>query len=129
MKETHYEDHSMVMVSLHNVSATGIPLFGSAVKHRNVVALSISKASVKRNLSSDWFHSEEEIIEVFLSATQFADLLCKMNTSGTPATLHWYEGKYYEYPEIYEKAQQFKDETEESLKDTLSALRKATRNF
>jgi len=42
----------------------GEALFGSSIKHRNLISLKIHRAEIQRNLSNDWIHPREEIISV-----------------------------------------------------------------
>lgn len=62
--------------------------FGSAIAHHAGVALTIGKASRRRNLSNNWYFEEGEIIEVNMTEAQFAELMCSFNTSGVPCTLN-----------------------------------------
>lgn len=56
------------------------------------IRIKISKAQVKRDLSSDWIYasSQDTVAEVDLSEVQWAQLLCSMNTTGIPCTLNRY---------------------------------------
>ena len=79
---------SFGMITASRYSTTGQTLFGSAIKHHSGVTISISRASVRRNLSNDWYHGEERLIEVNLSENQFAQLITHMNQApGTPCTI------------------------------------------
>ena len=62
-------------------------LFQTNVESNTAVRLTIKRAKVTRDLSTDWVHDTEELIEVYLSPTQFADMLTNMNTSGVPCTI------------------------------------------
>ena len=53
-------------------------LYGSAVRHQHFISLCIMRGSYQHDLGRDWYHGGEELIEVFLSASQFAEMLtCK----------------------------------------------------
>lgn len=122
---TQYSDPSMVTVSLHRVTCTpGVNLFGSNVKHSNLIQLSIHQAEVERHLSKDWIYgSNKTLIEVSLSPTQFAELLTSLNVgNGVPATLNSFNNECFETPEYASKADQFKEEVSEYLDYTLNEL-------
>jgi len=122
-----YKDPAMVMVGFSRMSCTPAQsLFGSSVKHNTIINLCIKTASVKRNLSSDWYHGEDMLIEVQLSPNQFAELLTSMNVSdGVPATLSYYNHEHFENPVLPTKAEQFRSEVEESLNMVLTDMKKA----
>lgn len=66
----------------------GATLFDSEHTHRNFIALRISSAYRNRDLSHDWIHSDKELIEVYMSESQWAHLISSLNYSdGAPATL------------------------------------------
>lgn len=122
-----YRHPAMVTVQFSRVRVGGISLFGSEVEHHTVIALRVSQADVKRELSQDWIHGDiRPIIEVFLSPTQFSDLLTTMNVgTGVPGTLRYHDGEHFSSPEMPSKGQQFRAETLSALTDTMSQLRKA----
>ena len=55
-------------------------LFGSSVKHTHSMALRIKTASVDRHLNQDWYHAENELIEIEMSPTQFAEMITSLDT-------------------------------------------------
>lgn len=63
-------------------------LFGSAVKHQHFISLVIMRGSYRHDLAQDWYAGGQELIEVYLSASQFAEMLTCMNVgSGVPCTI------------------------------------------
>jgi hypothetical protein len=54
------------------------------------IRIKISKAQVKRDLSSNWISGQDTVAEVDLSEVQWAQLLCSMNTTGIACTLNRY---------------------------------------
>ena len=70
------------------------PLFGSSIEHSNSVRLTIKRASVSRNLNSDHFFGEGNLIEVEMSQAQFAEAITSMNVDeGTPCTIRFIAGE------------------------------------
>ncbi|MDE2105920.1 MAG: hypothetical protein KGL39_52345 [Patescibacteria group bacterium] len=81
-----------VLVGASRVSHSppGISLFDSDILHQHYVAVRVKRASRKRNLSHDWKHGHETIIEFVMSEAQWASFVSSMNTGdGVPATLQW----------------------------------------
>lgn len=93
-------------------------LFGSELTHNETISLRIAHASTERNLNNDWYYGGDEIIEVFLSTTQFADFLTSPNLgSGVPCTLYYAEGEIKESPTFTPKVEIFKKEFQEDLSE------------
>ena len=64
------------------------PLFGSSIKHNNLIRLVLKEGSVRRDLHRDWYYGDKTLYEVEMSATQFADLISNMNCGdGVPVTI------------------------------------------
>lgn len=93
---------SYVTVGFSRRSGNPGRLFGSHIKtHQSYVTLKISQASRVHSLGSDRFHSSfnGDIVEVDMSAAQFAELLTTMNVgSGVPGTLRRVFNKSVEDP-------------------------------
>lgn len=93
-------------------------LFGSSIKHSNTIMLRISKASVRRELSNDWYFGEGGLIEVEMSTTQFAEAITSLNVGeGVPVTIRRidYRGMA-DPPEVKARERirgEFKDKTKE----------------
>ena len=69
-------------------------LHGSSILHQNTIRLTISRSRYTRNLSCDWHHPTEELIEVEMSENQFATLVSSVASgSGTPCTLRMTENQ------------------------------------
>jgi len=85
-KETH---ESFGLVSFARVSCSKpVNLFGSSIKHHNTVRLTITRAEKHRNLARDWYYGREELIEVEMSQSQFAEAITSLNMgSGIPCTI------------------------------------------
>lgn len=74
-------------------------LFDSAVRHQHYVTVTIGRASQERQYSESQIYGRDELIEVALSESQFAQFITSMNVgSGAPCTLMWVDGKRVESP-------------------------------
>ena len=68
-------------------------LFDSEIQHRHFVTVSISPATRKRDLNTDWVHGDiNDLIEVEMSEAQWASFVSSMNTTGVPCTIRRTEG-------------------------------------
>lgn len=85
-----YTHESYGQVSFSRIQSTGgRRLYGSSLaSHLTTVRLRIARSGRRHGLSQDWFHERERIVEVELSAAQFAELLTTMNAgAGVPCTI------------------------------------------
>ena len=87
-------------------------LFGSSIKHSDVITLKISPASLGRNLHEDHVYQESvPYIEIDMSQAQFAQAITSLNQGeGTPVTLRRLNGQYIEPCPFEDKRMQFDDE-------------------
>jgi hypothetical protein len=102
----------------------GTMLFGSEFQHNAFVRITLRKAYVKRDLSTDWPHPREELFEVDVSEAQWAEFVSAMNIGfGVQCTIRHVGGEpmpRLPYPE--KRADQFRKELAEKLGDSLGAL-------
>lgn len=84
------QDHeSYGMLGFHRITYSGAqPLFGSSIKHRDTILMTLKTGHMRRNLNEDWYYGDKTIVEVEMSATQFADLITSLNQGdGVPVTI------------------------------------------
>lgn len=121
-----YKHPAMGVIKISRITCGPSNLFGSSIRHQTVMGLTICRASVERELSNDWVHGDEELIEVYLSPSQFAEMLTSMNMGdGVPCTIKRFNHEMYKNPELPSKVEQFSDEAKRSLDGTLSRLNEA----
>lgn len=122
-----YETHpSFGRVCFSRVTGNPGQLFGSALdNHHNYITLSISRCEVEHHLNRDWYYDRDELIEVALSAAQFAELLTTMNSSpGTPCTITHLNGKTVErVPQRDVEVKKVKDGFEKEMKGLAASLK------
>lgn len=101
-------------------------LYGSDFSHHNYITISICRSQLDRDLSNDWYHDREELIEVALSEAQWATFVSAMNVGrGVPCTLnHVNQQSVPSLPAPASRADQFVDEMKETLKSSTDRLRK-----
>jgi hypothetical protein len=94
----------------------GATLFGSSIFHHTTIRLEIHRATIQRDLNSDWIHPESSLIEIEMSPTQFADAITSAgNASGTPVTITSLRGERVPEPPFTNKRLQFDSEFEKDL--------------
>lgn len=93
-------------------------VFGSSIKHTNTIRMQLSKAYVRRDLSNDFYMTDDHIVEIEMSESQFAEMICSMNMgSGTPVTITWLRGEgMIEQCPYSDKRRLFENEFEDSIK-------------
>ena len=114
---TIYSHESFGMIQIHNTTCgSGAKLFGSSLKHRHYITLSVTRATKRRHLSSDWYMPESrDLIEIDMSMTQFAEALTSLNTSGTPVTITEFNGEQIEECPDENTLETFRKEMEEKV--------------
>lgn len=124
-----YQDHeSYGMLSFSRVSGN-VNLFGSSIKHHNLIEMQVRKGSVARDLSKNWYYGREDIVSVFMSYTQFVEAITNMNTEGVPVTIRSIAGKSMEpcpFESVREKlSNEFQESIDVLLKSAATAAKKA----
>lgn len=105
-------------------------LFGSQIRSDTTIALRIFEGEVQHELSYDRYsHAKNRpIIEVVLSAAQFAELLTTMNMgSGVPCTIEYRDGK--DVPPIPETDKAEAQKIHEGFREKLERLVDALKEF
>lgn len=70
----------------------GRALFGSSVKHNNIITMNLYHADVTRGLNKDWVHGNSLILKAEMSYSQFAEAITSFGMgSGIPVTLTYTE--------------------------------------
>lgn len=91
--ETNEQHPSYGMIEFSRTSGAG-RLFGSPLsQHFGTVRVRISHGERTHDLGEDRYHAEKRIVEIELSASQFAETITTMNVAnGVPCTLRWLQG-------------------------------------
>ena len=129
------QDHeSYGMLAFHRVSCSSAqPLFGSSIKHRNTVRLTLKTGHVRRSLNEDWYFGDKTLFEVEMSATQFADLITSLNQGdGVPVTVRYTRvGDFHECekPPFIDRGELHKAEFKEHLEDVYATSKKLIKDM
>ncbi len=88
MEETTEYHESFGMISWGRATCTpGIQLFGSELRHGNLIHLNISGCERKRDFHRNWYHPKETIADIYMSSAQFAEFMTTPNTQGVTCTI------------------------------------------
>jgi len=125
--ETH---PSYGVLNINRSPGGGHTLFGSSIEHHETICLTISHAEKHRDLNSDYFHETKEIIEVWMSPTQFADVITSFGQgSGTPVTIRHIQGKRFPLPEYRDIKQEFRSEFAQKAQEISTDLAQAVHDL
>lgn len=66
--------------------SSGMELFGSSLKHRTVITITLRTACLERHLSRDWIHGDRQVASFHMSEAQWASFISSQGGSGSPIT-------------------------------------------
>ena len=92
-------------------------LFGSSIKHSDLISLEIEHAELDRGLHKDWIHPTTNILRAVMSYSQFAEAITSFGQGeGLPITLEYlYPDGSIEEPPFQGKVEQFEKEFQDQL--------------
>lgn len=121
-------------LSFNRISGGDPNLFGTSVKHRDKINLVLRRCEYDRGLHTNWYHPKEELFEVEMSYTQFAELITSMNIyEGVPCTIKNIMGErtppvpYYNPIEVHKK--EFEEHTDKVYASTQSLISMVEEKF
>jgi len=124
--ETTEEHPSYGLVKVSRIQGHPGPLFGSQLRdHGTFIGLKIKRGERSSHDGRDWYLSRGDLIEVWLSAAQFAELLTTMNMgSGVPCTIKriWDDDGYHEVPPVPKDEAVESDRVNSEFKAKMSRL-------
>jgi hypothetical protein len=105
-------------------------LFGSSLKQRSFIELKISHAELMRDLNRDVVFGRNTIISVYMSPSQFADMVTSLNIGeGVPCTINYMSGNKIPEPILENKRVQFDNEFAELIADVMSDTNENVENI
>lgn len=96
-------------------------LYGSSIKHSDIITLKISPSYIGRSLHHDHYYVDtQSYIEIEMSQAQFAQAITSLNMGeGTPVTLRRLNGQYMEECPFEDKRTQFDTEFSTDMNTTV----------
>lgn len=112
-----HESYGMFQFS--RVSGGAKALFGSSIQHKDTITMTLREGEVSRHLNNDYYFGNNEIVQVEMSYSQFAEAITAMNIgTGVPVTIKYIQGKgKMEDCPFVDKKQQYEEEFAEHLED------------
>lgn len=104
-------------------------LFGSSIKHHDIITLRISPVYMDRDLNYDRYYAENHpYIEINMSQSQFAQAITSLNMgAGVPVTLRQINGEYIEPCPFVDKREQFSNEFREDMNELTKKIKETTK--
>ena len=96
-------------------------LYGSSVKHSDIITLKISPSYIGRSLHNDHYYVDtQSYIEIEMSQAQFAQAITSLNMGdGTPVTLRRLNGQFIAECPFEDKRMQFDTEFSDDMNATV----------
>jgi len=110
-------------------SSGRVALFGSSIKHHDIITLKISPAYMDRDLNFDRYYAENHpYIEINMSQSQFAQAITSLNMgAGVPVTLRQLNGEYIKQCPFVDKREQFSNEFRDDMNELSKKLSETTK--
>lgn len=112
-----YSHPSYGMLGFSHVCGSQMELFGSSIKHDNVIALELKHADCIRELHENRHHGNKTIARVEMSYSQFAELISSFDIGdGIPVTIRYTEKDgIAENPSFIGEREKFQEEFSDLL--------------
>lgn len=130
---TSHPPYGTIMFNRSNSRVT--PLFGSSIKHNNVITMELRHAEIERGLNRDWVYGKTPIAEIEMSYSQFAEAITSFGCgSGVPCTIRYTEkdGRIPECDFVSKREQftdEFKGKTKEAMNESQQLIQDVTDLF
>ena len=121
--ETEKTTHpSFGIISVSRGTSSGkMNLFNASIQQNHFILIEIQRASLYRSVYHDSVFPEGiPIVRLYMSPSQFADLITSFNTSGTPCTLDNVNGVRMPEPEYVNKREQIDDDFKKKMDEVAS---------
>lgn len=123
-----HESYGMLSFTHSTIGGDGLNLFGSSIKHNNVIKMRVSSAELTRNNNNDRYFSscsfDETFVEVEMSYSQFAEAITSHGMGmGVPVTVIRQGGHRMEPCPFEDKQTQFKQESKDFSKEIIEKLK------
>jgi len=113
-----HESFGLLSISRIQAGGAGINLFGSDIRHRHLIQLTVKRGERKRDLNHDWYSDNGSLATVWMSEVQFASAITSLNYGiGVPVTSVRFLGEGMEDCPDRTKMQEVHDEFEEKMSD------------
>lgn len=120
-----YNHPAYGVIGMSRITCRDVQLFGSNVKHDNLISLRIQTAERSSNGDYEFIFPRKRIIEVWISGNQLGQMLSSMNVGeGVPCTIRHTETNY-DVPMIKDESTPI-EESRKSLQDRINKIMEQT---
>ena len=128
------QHESYGMLGFARCQTTGSALYGSSIKHTNIIRLELKTSECERSLNKNYYYGRKKLFVVDMSMSQYAELISSMNCGdGIPVTIRELNGKMVEdWPYVNETKihyDAFKKEYKELNAKALDLVETLTERF
>lgn len=99
---------SFGQIQFSRINSTGNRFYGSELPQEHYIEMRLYNSEIIRTLTSDRYHNTNTLVEVRMTANQFAELITSMNYgSGIPCTIETLPGQRVEQLPAMESQKEF----------------------
>lgn len=119
-EKTTHPSFGIISISRGNSSGK-MNLFNSSIQQNHFILIEIQRAALYRNVYHDSVYPEGiPIVRLYMSPSQFADLITSLNTGGVACTLDSVNGERMPEPEYMNKREQIDDDFKKKMDEVSS---------
>ena len=123
-----HESYGMLSFTHSTISGDGVNLFGSSIKHNNVIKMSVSSAELTRHNNNDHYFAsnkfEDMFVEIEMSYSQFAEAITSHGMGmGVPVTVVRQGGHRMSHCPFEDKQTLFREESKDFAQEIVDSLR------
>ena len=128
------QHESYGMLGFARCQTTGSALYGSSIKHTNIIRLELKTSECERSLNKNYYFGRKRLFVVDMSMSQYAELISSMNCGdGIPVTIREINGEMLEdcpyVNETKEHYDDFKKDYKELNAKALNLIENLTERF
>lgn len=118
MEGTRKSHPAFGVLRFSRVSGGSGNLYGSEINHNSYIKMELQPSEEVRSLSHTWYFGQSKcLVQVDMSAAQFAELISSLNVgSGVPCTIRYMNGIGH-IPEIADDGDTFHEQIKNDIKD------------
>lgn len=118
-----YTHPAFAQIAAHRLTGGMTALYGSDFLHSNAIRITIKRSQLVRNLSHDWHHGDDNLIELEMSEAQWATFVSSMNMGdGTPCTLRHVGGEQMPGIQLEQRPKQFDSELRGHVAEAMAEI-------
>lgn len=123
-KQHQHASYGMLSIS-RSMNSNTQRLFGSSLaSHYSTIHLRVRRGQWEHDLHEDRYYSvDPTLIEIEMSAAQFAEAITTLNSGTTPCTVRFFQGFVDEPPDIETEVERVKSKFKDELQDMVKVLK------